>query len=196
MIEAKVRFELIRLILKTLMTYQQQEFLRPIVTPYELEVALQEEQVWTGRYLLDFGQVLASISHPASSSPDNPDVDGDELSRRGASDEDNDEPVFSLVTGTYRHRKRYGSGGEHKSEAGLLSNAPEASDSAVVLRNQSGAVAKFPMDSAAGQFLQQRTYRGLDPRSGGDAPSVLEQGRSGIARGYQDDLQYQNYRAE
>lgn len=176
------------------MTYQQQEFLRPIVTPYELEVALQEEQVWTGRYVLDFGQILANISHPVSSLPG--DVDGDEVSRREASDEDKDEPVFSLVTGTYRHRKRYENGKEHKSEAGLLSNAPEASDSAVVLRNQGGAVSKFSMDSAAGQFLQQRTYRGLDPRSGGDAPSVLEQGRSGIARGYQDDLQYQNYQAE
>src|SRR6266581_198108 len=112
MIEAKVRFEPIRIVLKTLMTYQQQEFLRPIVTPYELEVALQEEQVWTGRYLLDFGQILANISHPASSSPGIPVVEGDEVSRREASDEDKDEPVFSLVTGTYRHRKRYGNGEE------------------------------------------------------------------------------------
>lgn len=35
-----------------------QEFLQPIVTPYELEVALQPTQTWTGRYVLDFGQLL------------------------------------------------------------------------------------------------------------------------------------------
>ena len=34
------------------------EFLRPIVTPYELEVALQPAQTWTGRYVLDFEQLL------------------------------------------------------------------------------------------------------------------------------------------
>ncbi|OJT10805.1 Diphthamide biosynthesis protein 2 [Trametes pubescens] len=34
------------------------EFLQPIVTPYELEVALQPTQTWTGRYVLDFGQLL------------------------------------------------------------------------------------------------------------------------------------------
>ena len=38
-----------------------------------------------------------------------------------------------------------------------------------------------------GQFLQGRTYRGLEIRLGEDAPGVLEQGRSGLARGYQDD---------
>jgi diphthamide biosynthesis protein 2 len=32
-----------------------------------------------------------------------------------------------------------------------------------------------------------RSYRGLENRLGEDGPSVLEQGRSGIARGYQDD---------
>jgi hypothetical protein len=40
----------------------------------------------------------------------------------------------------------------------------------------------------SGQFLLQRTYQGLDMRIGQDAPSVLEQGRSGVARGYQDDI--------
>jgi len=29
------------------------------VTPYELEVALQAEQSWTGRYVLDFEKLLA-----------------------------------------------------------------------------------------------------------------------------------------
>ena len=36
-------------------------------------------------------------------------------------------------------------------------------------------------------YLQSRSFRGLETRVGEDAPSILEQGRSGIARGYVDD---------
>ena len=36
---------------------EAKEFLRPIVTPYELEVALQPELEWTGRYVLDFSKL-------------------------------------------------------------------------------------------------------------------------------------------
>ena len=43
------------------------------------------------------------------------------------------------------------------------------------------------MDFSTAQFLHQRTYQGLETRVGQDAPSLLEQGRSGIARGYDDD---------
>lgn len=38
--------------------------------------------------------------------------------------------------------------------------------------------------SAPGERLQTLTYRGLDPRFGMDLPAQLEQGRSGMARGY------------
>jgi len=41
--------------------------------------------------------------------------------------------------------------------------------------------------SRKGEFLQSRTFRGLETRTGLDPPSVLQQGRSGIARGYDDD---------
>ena len=43
------------------------DFLRPIVTPYELEVALQPEQTWTGRYVLDFEQLLREQKDAAES---------------------------------------------------------------------------------------------------------------------------------
>lgn len=52
----------------------------------------------------------------------------------------------------------------------------------LVLRAE-GTVATLK-DSAAGAFLQTRHWKGLEVRSGLDAPSVLEQGRGGIARGY------------
>lgn len=79
-----------------------------------------------------------------------------------------------------------------------------SSPSAIILRDQDGTISTL-RDSAAGmlhsilqicpaellpyegEFLQSRTFRGLETRAGLDPPSVLQQGRSGIARGYEDD---------
>lgn len=142
------------------------EFLRPIITPFELEVALQAEGTWSGRYVLDFEKLLASDS-------------GNDL---GSATEDSggdpDEPTFSLVTGKYRQAKRYGTGDRKASI--------EGTSAALTLRNQDGALTKLA-DSAAALFLHSRSYQGLETKIGEDSPSVLEQGRSGIARGYSDD---------
>ncbi|KAI0702377.1 diphthamide biosynthesis protein [Cerioporus squamosus] len=148
------------------------EFLRPIVTPYELEVALQPTQTWTGRYVLDFEQLLKEQKDA---------VEGESqyAPPESTEEEDIDQPVFSLVTGRYRHAKRYG-------DADGPSTDETGDSSAVVLRNQENALSKMG-DSAAAQFLQSRTFQGLETRIGQDAPSLLEQGRSGIARGYGDD---------
>ncbi|OCH91570.1 diphthamide biosynthesis protein [Obba rivulosa] len=143
------------------------DFLRPIVTPYELEIALRAPQSWTGRYVLEFEKLLAEAPDGTQNVSADPEK----------GDEDLDQPVFSLATGKYRHAKRYGA-----PETNANLNDPS---SALVLRDQDGTVAL--KDSAAGAFLQARTYRGLETRIGQDAPAVLEQGRSGIARGYADD---------
>jgi len=141
------------------------DFLRPIVTPFELQLALQPSPTWTGEYVLDFDQVLAR--EPPKHSSDEED------------DGDPDRPVFSLVTGKYRHAKRYG-------EDDPTPAQESSSSSALILRDQDGTVSTL-RDSAAGEFLQSRTFRGLETRAGLDPPSILQQGRSGIARGYGDD---------
>jgi len=137
------------------------EFFKPIITPFELEIAISTEKPWTGEYILDFGRLLES------------DIGSVEADR----DEDEQQPRFSLVTGQYRKAKRFGS-------AALSVN--DETSSAVVPRNNQGTVSVLG-DSAAAQYLQNRTYQGLETRIGRDAPSMLEQGRSGIARGYSDD---------
>lgn len=72
------------------------------------------------------------------------------------------------------------------SDPDTANSTSDQSSSAIILRNQDTALSVMP-DSAAGQFLQERSWKGLETRLGEDAPSVLEQGRSGIARGYGDD---------
>ncbi|SCV69855.1 BQ2448_1249 [Microbotryum intermedium] len=141
------------------------EFLRPIVTPFELELALTSKN-WTGEYVLDFGTLLATSDF------------GQDFVDPAKDEEDEEGPVFSSTTGKYRHPKRYA--------ANAVTDADDlnAQTSALSIRNTSSAVAQV-LGSAAGDFLSNRTYRGLEPHYGMDAPAMIEQGREGgIARGY------------
>ncbi|KAF9221158.1 diphthamide biosynthesis protein [Gyrodon lividus] len=144
---------------------EAKEFYRPIITPYELEIALQAEGAWSGRYVLDFERLLAEYS-------------GNDDGNNGE-DRDPDQPTFSLISGKYRHARRFGAPETQLDDANAHQNA-------IVLRNQDGTLTTLS-DNAAAMYLQSRSYQGLDVRAGEDAPSILEQGRSGIARGYSDD---------
>jgi len=35
-----------------------QEYFKPIITPFELEIAIGADRSWTGKYILDFGRLL------------------------------------------------------------------------------------------------------------------------------------------
>ncbi|GAA5906828.1 hypothetical protein JCM5296_001952 [Sporobolomyces johnsonii] len=152
------------------------EFLRPIVTPFELELALTSK-AWTGQYVLDFGELLSSSTF----GQDQGTVAGDEAVVEDAQadgDDDEEAPVFSAVTGKYRHPKRYYQNGV-KDADDLAAQA-----SALAIRDTNSAVARV-LGSAAGEYMSTRTYKGLEPRYGEDTPAVLEMGREGgIARGY------------
>lgn len=155
------------------------EFLRPIVTPFELELALTSK-AWTGDYILDFAQLLESSTFGQDAGT----LAADEREHRGeddgedGEDQDEDAPVFSSATGQYRHPKKYVQRG-FKDADELASQA-----TALAIRDQSSAVARV-LGSAAGEYMAGRTYKGLEPRYGMDAPAQLEMGREGgIARGY------------
>ena len=90
-----------------------QDFLRPIVTPFELELALTSKS-WTGDYILDFTQLLTTSDF------------GQDHVDPSLSDHDEEGPVFSSVTGKYRMPKRYVAHGVTgtPSHSVLLSIAP------------------------------------------------------------------------
>lgn len=121
--------------------YHHQDFYRPIITPYELEVALQAEQSWTGKYVLDFEKILAKYGYGHE--------EANALERDRDEDEDEDSPIFSLVTGKYRHAKRFG-----PTLSPEVSNVMSSttSSTALVQRNQDSALALLS-DSAAGEFV-------------------------------------------
>jgi diphthamide biosynthesis protein 2 len=85
----------------------EQEFLRPIVTPFELELALTSKD-WTGDYVLDFTTLLSSSTFGQT----HVNLDKDE--------EDEEGPTYSSITGKYRHPKRYQQNGVSGSSCLLL----------------------------------------------------------------------------
>lgn len=158
------------------------------MTPYELEVALEEEPSWLARYILEFDHLLTLNAGKINGTESKDNTSTDALEQGHTPGEDSEEPTFSLITGTYRHVKRYPN--LRNSNHDVVSARVTSSDSTLVLRNQSTTVTGLATDSAAAQFLQGRTYRGLEPRLEEDNPSILEQGRTGIARGYQADFDH------
>lgn len=82
---------------------RMQEFLRPIVTPFELELALTSKS-WTGDYILDFTALLSSSTFGQDHVDPSLDIGG---SDEDAGQDGEERPVYSATTGKYRHPKRY-----------------------------------------------------------------------------------------
>jgi len=97
-------------------------------------------------------------------------------------DEDDDKPEFSLITGKYRSKKLFGTAKEER-------KLDKDEDSTTLVRTNQERGLSSRYRNPIGEYLQTRTYQGLDPRTGLDEPSALEQGRSGIPRGYNTDEQ-------
>lgn len=155
------------------------DFQRPIVTPWEMLLAVQahsgREVPWTGAYELDFAHVA------------------DAAQRTDTTDVDEDRPHFSFATGTYVSRTRYGGGdgdgddddGDARdASAGALEHA-SAQPHQVMARDTSGKLVKV-LDSAAQAHLGTRSWTGLDESEGsGTSAAVLEQGMAGMALHYE-----------
>ncbi|EJD42343.1 diphthamide biosynthesis protein, partial [Auricularia subglabra TFB-10046 SS5] len=85
-----------------------------------------------------------------------------------AEDEEDAEPQYDFTSGRLRTARRFGAD----------SSTPGPTD-ALVARSAENA-----LSTVGAGFLRDRAFKGLEVNAGRDAPSVLEQGRSGIARGY------------
>ena len=95
--------------------------------------------------------------------------------------EDDDTPQFDLVTGTYRTRKFFKNGQQTSSKQ----TEPTEGMAALTLRNNDFTLSK--LESAGSNYLASREWKGLEARYGMDEPAILEEGRSGIARGYGEE---------
>jgi len=171
---------------------ESSEFYRPLITPFELQLALQadSERVWTGKWTSDFEAVLATTADmptteaPASKAEEHADGHYD-------SEEESAPPEFDLRTGRYvshsRPMKTSGIAGKAAArDANDGQPAAGQGSQALVARHKGDLAQIGGVASPGAEFLRsQRTWQGLgsDFESRTEA-SVVEEGRSGVARGY------------
>lgn len=149
------------------------EFYKPIVTPYELQLALSERDEWTGELKMDFHEVLPAIVQTASELEAS--AEGD-----GGDDDTSDAPFFSLVSGTYQTKSTSRAAAATTSLA--LENGGSDASTALQVKNEHSELATYRSEAA--EFLATREYRGLDPRLGETSAHAAVMGSTGIARGY------------
>ena len=180
------------------------EFWKPVITPFELELALRgdKKRVWTGEWRGDWsgaeeleeqentmntsrGELATKAEEPDAQI----DVDGDL-----DSEEESEPPEFDLRTGRYISHTR-----PMQKQATSTANRPAInghfSNGTSLAKRAKGDLAVIGSEvSPAAEFLQQkRTWKGLGSdfmiaydESGDEPGTAIQEGRSGIARGYVD----------
>jgi diphthamide biosynthesis protein 2 len=176
------------------------DFYRPVVTPYELHVALAEGAEWTGEYMLDYGRLLPRLRAAAA-----PEEEEEGRGRAHGDDSEDEAPRFSELSGKLIAKRSMantgvamsaagseaGGGREEVSSSGDCSSSSSGSTAdnhgTLVASGVSGTLARrgdYAMARTGAEALARREYRGLEPRLGEHAPSRIVEGRSGIASGF------------
>lgn len=127
------------------------ELYQPVITPYELEVALNKSREWTSSYVTDYNELLPG---GAAYVP---------LTVRDESEAD-----VSLITGRSRT---------------LVCSEENSSSSSVALRGEMN-VANI---NSVADFLQNRSWRGLEQHLGETPVAEIVQGMKGLAAGYEGE---------
>lgn len=166
------------------------EFYKPIITPYELELALSPQVSWTGAWVTDFENMINSEDQSSSSeTTDREDTQSD------TDEQDEDAPEFNPVTGKFVSTSRPLRQIQHLEIDSVSSSSPSSD-----LNNdeQNQLVKKFSTQvsikgtvSTSATYLQNREWTGLGSDFK-DSPSDeegadIQEGTSGVARGYNFD---------
>ncbi|XP_023663156.1 2-(3-amino-3-carboxypropyl)histidine synthase subunit 2 [Paramormyrops kingsleyae] len=135
------------------------EFYRPVVTPFEMEIACNNQREWTGDYIIDFQDLLPGACSHIDCSDSNED--------------DGETTDVSLITGALR-------------SSGFSSLEPKDAvpGSAVVQKNQTLMLAHA---NTAASFLSGRSWQGLDQKLGETPVVKAVEGRRGIAIAYEEE---------
>ncbi|KAL9121529.1 MAG: hypothetical protein Q9187_001914 [Circinaria calcarea] len=183
---------------------ESKDFWKPIITPFELELALKtdRERIWTGEWRSDFQGVLCGSSpetysskswHMVSEKEDNvaEDFGGGDLD----SELESAPPDFDLRTGRYvSHTRpmRTNPAPSADSDSNSTSKSSKSADNLLIRRTKGDLAIMGGEVSPGAEYLRsKRTWKGLGSdfeiaydESGNEAGTAIEEGRSGIARGY------------
>ena len=181
---------------------ESKDFWRPMVTPFELSLALKsdQERIWTGEWNSAFDGILNDNKHHSKEL-------GETLHKKNQSagsdsrttvelsyedDSDSAPPEFNLRTGKYVSNTRPM---KELSQAAIRADQPGTHSSQAVARRSKGEIAAIggQLSPAAEYLRSQRTWKGLgsdfevgneETGSNGGGGIAIREGRSGIARGY------------
>lgn len=165
------------------------DFWRPVLTPFELGLALQgdNERVWTGEWSSDFQSILQkryqSGDDPVWRDGHRTDVDIDHKVESELDSEESAPPDYDLRTGRYVSQARP----THTSRLSGPAGKNTPSDSLTRRARGDLAVVGGKASPGAEYLRSNRTWNGLGSDfeiAYEDAGGAIEQGRSGIARGY------------
>jgi diphthamide biosynthesis protein 2 len=182
---------------------ESKDFWRPLITPFELEIALQDDtnRVWTGEWTGDFTQLLHDAkAKEAEKEADPSSANGTAEQANDASgdaeydsDEESAPPEFDLRTGRYVSHSRpmaAPSSRPVQQSASPDTAAPTPASNALTKRANGALASVNGVVSPGAEFLRsKRTWVGLgsdynDPEQPQEHAAKMEEGRSGIARGY------------
>jgi len=173
------------------------EFYAPVVTPFELGLALESdaERVWSGEWRGDFGGVLRDAVGKDGTNGyvggKNGALEGEgdeermkEVERDEDSEEESAPPEFDLRTGRYVSHSRP----MRTTTSSNPATSSTSTASKVLTRRPKQELATVNGAVSPGaEFLRsQRTWTGLgsDFENGDEKEGMIEEGRSGVARGY------------
>ncbi|ODV94804.1 hypothetical protein PACTADRAFT_43483 [Pachysolen tannophilus NRRL Y-2460] len=175
------------------------DYYKPIITPYELQVALKPEVSWSGKWVVDFKEVMSLDAQEKAEAM----AMAMELeSETGATNTDdtdykNDEPEFDSVTGKYvstsRPLRRIIQHLEIDSPQADLERNGNENETTQLVKKFSGSVAIKGTVSTSAISLQNRTWTGLgsdfkndedDENDIDQEGAIVQEGRGGVARSY------------
>ncbi|KUJ09600.1 diphthamide biosynthesis protein [Mollisia scopiformis] len=166
------------------------EFFRPVITPFELGLVLvgDGKRLWDGDWRGDFGGVEKLVeSGVVEKKGDLEEEKGEEGEMDEDSEEESEPPEFDLRTGRYvSHSRPMRSSIPTPSSNIENESSPTAASNALTRRAKGDLATMNGAVSPGAEYLRtQRTWTGL----GSDfheveAPQTIEEGRSGVARGY------------
>lgn len=171
------------------------EFFRPIITPFELGLALMsdEERVWTGEWNGDFSDIINKPLVPRTVTK-NAEEGGDGHDEGSDDDEDSAPPEFDLRTGRYiSHSRPMHQPKTMQSASNNITDESGAPASSALMKRANGDLAMINGTASPGaEYLRsQRTWKGLGSdfevaydNDDGQLGAQVEQGRGGVARGY------------
>ncbi|KAF2706413.1 diphthamide biosynthesis protein [Pleomassaria siparia CBS 279.74] len=182
------------------------DFWKPLITPFELALALQgdSERVWTGEWTGDFQAILEERKNTKEKGTNgaHPEANGDGETKTDDngeydSEEESAPPEYDLRAGRYVSQSRPMRSSKAAKESIQIAEGEAAVSSAAVIKRVTGDLVQVGgVVSPGAEFLRsQRTWQGLgtdfsaviaqeENDSVNGSSARMEEGRSGIARGY------------